>query len=168
MQQPDPSSQHQNHNPYVQYHYKRNRTAEVQIYIVQYLELSPFSETCIWKCTRYGNFLFMFNITSLMSLLSFVLVYSSYLSIFHQLVLYSSTLVAILIKKRPHTTFCAPCEDNGHDVYLAMNRKPGYDFSVSNKTILNSKLSLNIVVNFEEKRPLRRLFMAFLHCLNLL
>ena len=36
-----------------------------------------------------------------------------------------STLVAILIKKRPHTTFCAPCHEvNDHDAYLTMNRKP--------------------------------------------
>ena len=67
---------------------------------------------------------------------TFFLVYSIYLSIFHQLVLYNSTLVAILIKKRPHTIFCAPCHEvNGHDVYLAMNRKPRYDFSVSNEAI---------------------------------
>ena len=73
--------------------------------------------------------------------ITFFLVYSIYLSIFRQLVLYRSTLVAILIKKRPHTNFCAPCHEvNSHDVYLAMNRKPGYNFSVSNEAILNSKL----------------------------
>ena len=50
--------------------------------------------------------------------------------------LHSSTSEAILIKRRPHTAFCAPCHEvNGHDVYLAMNRKPGYDFSVSNEAI---------------------------------
>ena len=57
---------------------------------------------------------------------------------FHQLLLYSSTLVAILIKKKTpsYTTFCAPCHEvYGHDVYLAMNRKSGYDFSVSNEAI---------------------------------
>ena len=66
----------------------------------------------------------------------FFLLKSSHLSIFHQLVLHSSTSEAILIKRRPHTAFCAPCHEvNGHDVYLAMNRKPGYDFSVSNEAI---------------------------------
>ena len=68
--------------------------------------------------------------------ITFFLVYSIYLSIFHQLVLYSITVVAFLIKKRPHTTFWAPCREvNGHDVYLAMNIKSGYDFSVSNEAI---------------------------------
>ena len=48
--------------------------------------------------------------------------------------------MAILIKKkRPNATFCAPRHEvNGHDVYLAMNRKPGYDFSVSNEAIFKN------------------------------
>ena len=71
----------------------------------------------------------------------FFLLKSSYLSIFHQLVLHSSTSEAILIKRRPHTAFCAPCHEvNGHDVYLAMNRKPGYDFSVSNEAIFKQQV----------------------------
>ena len=32
IQQPEHSSQYQNQNLYIQYHYKRNRTGEVQIY----------------------------------------------------------------------------------------------------------------------------------------
>ena len=68
--------------------------------------------------------------------ITFFLVYSIYLSVFHQLMLYSSILVAILIKKHPHITYCAPCHEvNGHDVYLAMNRKSGYDISVSKEAI---------------------------------
>ena len=87
---------------------------------------NPTSENMIWKTLRRTRF----NVT-----ITFCLVYSIYLSIFHQLVLHSSTLVAILIKKRPHTTFCAPCHEGDDDVYLAMNRKSGYDFSVSNIAI---------------------------------
>ena len=65
----------------------------------------------------------------------------------------SSTLVAILIKKRPHTSFCAPChEANGHDVdvHLAMNRK---DISVSKEAILNSKLLIVHFPKFGRKAP---------------
>ena len=46
----------------------------------------------------YGNFLFIFNFKSLMLLLPFFLVYSGYLSIFHQLVLFSRIFVVILVK----------------------------------------------------------------------
>ena len=94
-----------------------------------------------------------------MSVLPFFHIYSTYLSIFHQFVLYSSTLVAIFIKKRPHTNLCAPCHEvNGHDVYLAINRN---DFSVSNEAILTVSYQLYIFLNFEEKRPLRRILWYF-------
>ena len=42
IQQPDHSSLYQNQNLYVQYHYKRNTTGEVQIYFGAYLKLRLF------------------------------------------------------------------------------------------------------------------------------
>ena len=76
--------------------------------------------------------------------------------------LYSSTLVATLIKRRPHTSFCAPCHEvNGHDVYLAMNRKPGYDFSQM-KPFLNSKLPILHFPKFGRKTPPTSTFYSIL------
>ena len=55
------------------------------------------------------------------------------------------------LKKRPHTSFSAPCHEvNGHDVYLVMNRN---DFSVSKEAIFNSKLSIVHFPKFGRKAP---------------
>ena len=73
IQQPDHSSLYQNQNLYVQYHYKRNTTGEVQIYFGAISKTMPFLivKHAIWKCTPYDNFLLILNFTSLMSLLPF-------------------------------------------------------------------------------------------------
>ena len=65
IQQPEHSSQYQNQNLYAQYYYKRNRTGRYKSIFGAISKTTPLSERAIWKCTPYGNFLFIFNFTSL-------------------------------------------------------------------------------------------------------
>ena len=83
-------------------------------------ETMPSSDACSLEMNTYGLFeyiLLISNFTSLILLLLFYLLYQ-HLLIVYPFVPYGNIFFAILIKRRPHTSFSASFLDvNHHDFY---------------------------------------------------